>query len=254
MPSRFYVPLPLRADQVLALPSAAARHVQVLRMQPGDALSLFDGAGAEWAARIVRIGRSDVEVLSLSALQPSPELACAVTLAIGMPTNERMDWLVEKATELGVAALQPLVCERSVLRVDGERAAKKTAHWQAVSVAACEQSGRATVPLVAPVQALQAWLKGLPPRLPGATPAASDWRGILSLNAGRPLALLLQGKPLPSRAVFLSGPEGGLTIAEEETALGAGFVPVSLGSRTLRADTAPLAALSWIGLTDAANR
>ena len=223
-------------------------------MQPGDPLSLFDGSGAEWAARIVRIGRSDVEVSTSTELQALPEPRCAVTLAVGMPTNERMDWLVEKATELGVSRLQPLVCERSVLRVQGDRAAKKTAHWQAVAVAASEQCGRASVPVVASVQGLQAWLSGLTSQRPGDAPSEVDWRGVLSLTGARPIGLVLAAKALPLRATFLSGPEGGLSAAEDAAAIAAGFVPLSLGDRTLRADTAPLAAMSWIELTDASDR
>lgn len=250
MPSRFHVPLPLRADATLALPPAAARHVQVLRMQPGESLTLFDGSGAEWAATIVRMGRSDVEVLTSSPVPTVPELGCAVTLAIGMPTNERMDGLVEKATELGVAALQPLICERSVLRVEGDRAAKKAAHWQAVAVAACEQSGRSVVPVVAPIRALSAWLADLA-RLPTGVETPGEWRGVLSLGDAQPIGRLLPGRPLPARATFLSGPEGGLTPAEAAAARAAGFVPVSLGRRTLRADTAPLVALGWLAQLDA---
>ncbi len=224
-------------------------------MQPGDALNLFDGSGGEWTARIVRIGRSEVEVATTAAVQALAEPGCAVTLAIGMPTNERMDWLVEKATELGVTALQPLICERSVLRVQGDRAAKKTAHWQAIAVAACEQSGRATVPVVAAVQTLPMWLSSLPASPPGIDAApGDDWRGVLSLDDAHPIGRLLPGQPLPRRVSFLSGPEGGLSAAEEQAALATGFVPVSLGGRTLRADTAPLAAMSWVGLTDATAR
>lgn len=219
-------------------------------MQPGESLTLFDGSGAEWAATIVRMGRRDVEVLTSSLLPTLPELACAVTLAVGMPTNERMDGLVEKATELGVAALQPLICDRSVLRVEGERAAKKAAHWQAVAVAACEQSGRSVVPEVAPVRSLSAWLAMLLPPLPADTETTGEWRGVLSLGDAQPIGRLLPG-PLPARATFLSGPEGGLTVAEENAAQAAGFVPVSLGRRTLRADTAPLMALGWLALLDA---
>ncbi len=224
-------------------------------MQPGDSINLFDGVGGEWSARIVRMGRSEVAVEMVSSLQALPELSCAVTLAIGIPANERMDWLVEKATELGVAELQPLICERSVLRVHGDRALKKAAHWQAIAVAACEQSGRATVPVVAPITNLADWLGGLGTRQrDGGRQADTPWFGVLSLREAGSIGACLPGRPLPPSATFLSGPEGGLSAAEEDAAIAAGLVAVSLGARILRADTAPLTALAWVSLTDAAIR
>ena len=231
---RLFVEAPL-APGPLGLPASAARHVQVLRLQPGDALCLFDGRGGEWAARVAAIGRREVQV-EVAAHDPvDRELACAVTLAVGMPANDRMDFLVEKATELGVAAIQPLVCERSVLRLAGERADKRVAHWQGVALAACEQSGRTRVPQVAPVRALGDWLDGLP---------ASD-------GAARLVLSLADAQPLPAAplaVVALSGPEGGLSPAEETRARERGFRPVSLGPRVLRSDTAPLALLAHLAL------
>ena len=234
---RFFVDTPLAAPGEIALPPGAARHVQVLRLQPGDALTLFDGSGPEWQAEVTAMGRSEVHVRLVEATRPQRELHRAVTLAVVMPANDRMDFLVEKATELGAAALQPLVGERSVLRLSGERADKKRAHWQGVAIAAAEQSGR-TVPMrIEPVLPLAAWLAALP------EPAADEWRGLLSPRAAAPLA------PFPQpRALFLSGPEGGLSDAEEDAARARGFAAISLGPRILRADTAPLAVLSWLAL------
>ena len=235
---RFFVDTPLAEPGELALPAGAARHVQVLRLQPGDALTLFDGSGPEWQAEVTAMGRSEVRVRLIEAMQPQRELARAITLAVVMPANDRMDFLVEKATELGAAALQPLVAERSVLRLAGERADKKRTHWQGVAIAAAEQSGR-TVPLrIEPVQTFPAWLAALP--LAG----DDEWRGLLSPRAAQPLAAF----PQP-RALFLSGPEGGLSDAEEDAARAAGFAAVTLGPRVLRADTAPLAVLAWLALT-----
>lgn len=235
MPPRFHVPEPLQAGLELSLPAGAARHVQVLRLQPGDPLTLFDGAGGEWQASVTQMGRSEVRVLLQAHIAIERELPLAVTLAVGMPANERMDGLVEKATELGVAAIQPLMTERSVLRLQGERADKKIAHWQGVAAAACEQCGRTRVPLVAPVRGLADWLRALP--------AATGPRFVLSLRTPQPLAA-----PREAAVTFLSGPEGGLSEAEEALASAAGFVPVSLGPRVLRADTAPLAALAHLAL------
>ncbi len=238
MPPRLHVPLSLTGGAELDLPEGAARHVQVLRLQPGAPLTLFDGRGGEWHAQVLQMGRREVSVRIGDFHDVSRELPLAVTIAVGMPANERMDTLVEKACELGVAAIQPLLCERSVLRLSGERADKKVQHWQAVAVSACEQSGRTRVPVVAPVRSLGDWLGGL--ALPAAPP-----RLLLSLRDAEALPVVDAAGELLS----LSGPEGGLSDAEEEAARRRGFVPVSLGARTLRADTAPLALLAHLALT-----
>ncbi len=232
----------LQAD----LPEQAARHAQVRRVQPGDVLRVFDGQGCDWPARVLLVGRSSVRVeLGL----PAPvalELPLQVTLALVVPANERMDNLVEKATELGVAGIQPLMATRSVLRLDGERALRRQAHWQGVAVAACEQCGRAQLPEVAPVRPLQDWLQELVMKtLVQADAPSARW--LLSLHDGaQPVAAL--GSPAAALLISLSGPEGGLTGDEEAAALAAGFCAVKLGPRVLRADTAPLALLSWLSL------
>lgn len=235
---RFHCPTPLHIGATLELPDSAARHVQVLRLQPGQTITLFNGDGGESEARVTRMGRSEVLVEIVSHTTIEREAPREVHLALGMPANERMDWLIEKATELGVASLQPLQAERSVLRLAGERADKKRAHWQAVAIAACEQSGRNRVPAVHAIQALQAWLPAAP----------AGHRLLLSLQPdSRPLAqhmATLGSGPV----LFLSGPEGGLSAPEEQAARSQGFVPVSLGARTLRAETAPLAALAALTL------
>ena len=146
---RFHCPTPLATGLTLSLPPGAARHVQVLRLQPGDVITLFNGEGGEFDATVSRMGRSDVEV-EVGAHRPvERETARAVHLLAGITANDRMDWLVEKATELGVASITPLVAERSVLKLKGERAEKKLAHWQGVAVAAAEQCGLAVGQLVA---------------------------------------------------------------------------------------------------------
>jgi 16S rRNA (uracil1498-N3)-methyltransferase len=240
MPPRLHVQdLPLAPGAELVLPPGPARHVQVLRLQPGDAVTLFDGRGGEWDARVRAMGRSEVAVDVLARRPVERELPLAVTLAVAMPANDRMDFVVEKAAELGAAAIQPLVAERSVLRLAGERAEKRRAHWQSVAVAAAEQSGRTRVPAVLPVRPLADWLAGAPPAPPG-----SRW--MLSLEAdARPVGA--QALPLETLTV-LSGPEGGLGDAETRAARAAGYVPVDLGPRVLRADTAPLAVLAWLAL------
>ncbi len=245
MPPRIHVDVPLLAGTDLTLPAAASRHVQVLRLQPGDAITLFDGRGGQWQAAVLAMGRKDVTARLLAHQPLERELHTPVTLALGMPANERMDALVEKATELGVATIAPLVCERSVLRRAGERAARRSAHWQAIAVAACEQSGRNRVPQVLPPQPLRDWLAGQPTSLPVSLPP-DGLRLVLSLADGTlPLRQRLAahgGGPVS----LLSGPEGGLSPAELAAAAAAGHLPTTLGARVLRADTAPLAALAVI--------
>ena len=241
---RFYCPAPLTPGEPLALPASAARHVQVLRLQPGDVITLFNGGpevagvGGEYEATVTQMGRSQVQVQVGAHTAVEREAALQVHLAVGMPANERMDWLVEKASELGVASIQPLMTERSVLRLTGERADKKQAHWQSVAVAACEQCGGNRVPRVHPVMTLAQWLKA-----PAPLDAAQPQRLLLSLRP-ESLGLREAAHPTASAITFLSGPEGGLSTAEEDAALAQGFAPVTLGPRVLRSETAALAALA----------
>jgi 16S rRNA (uracil1498-N3)-methyltransferase len=250
MSLRLFVADPLRCDLEFALPEDAARHVQVRRAQPGDAVRLFDGRGGEWPSTILRMGKRDVEVRVGIHDPVDRELPQRLAIAIGMPANERMDFLIEKATELGVSLIQPLQTERSVLRLDAERAARRVAHWQAVAVGASEQSGRTRVPEVATVRTLTSWLAGLDDE---ATPGAVDraHRLVMSTGAAPTLALRVAatGAGASSGAaggawLALGGPEGGLAPDEEAAAVARGFAPVSLGPRILRADTAPLAWLA----------
>ncbi|WCT24517.1 16S rRNA (uracil(1498)-N(3))-methyltransferase [Acidovorax temperans] len=244
---RFHCPANLAPGAEIDLPPGAARHVQVLRLQPGDGITLFhggaDGPGGEFEATVLRMGRSDVRVQVGAHHAIEREAPRAIHLVAGITANERMDWLVEKATELGVASITPLVAERSVLKLKGERADKKLAHWQAVAVAACEQCGRNRVPVVHDAVDLAGWVRAHPQ--PPADPAA-PLRLLLSLREGtRPL---LQAAAGAGPVWFLSGPEGGLSAAEEALAVQHGFAPTTLGPRVLRAETAPLAALAALTL------
>ena len=234
---RFYCPTPLATGLALRLPAGAARHVQVLRLQPGDVITLFNGEGGEFDATVTRMGRSDVDVEVGAHHAVEREADRAVHLLAGITANERMDWLVEKATELGVASITPLVAERSVLKLKGERAEKKLAHWQGVAVAAAEQCGRNRVPTVHPAVTLTEWVKKAPP----------GERWVLSLSEGTQSLAQMQGQAAGlamAPVTVLSGPEGGLSPTEEAAALAAGFAPVTLGPRVLRAETAPLAVLA----------
>ncbi|WP_457281930.1 16S rRNA (uracil(1498)-N(3))-methyltransferase [Polaromonas sp. P5_D5] len=250
MTARFFADIALASGSIVSLPPSTARHVQVLRMQPGDALTIFNGQGngqpgseGEFAATVERMGRSDVEVLIGGYTATAREASRSIHLAVGMPANDRMDWLIEKAAELGVASIQPLMSERSVLRIKGERADKKIAHWRGVAVAACEQCGRSRIPPVHDVANLSDWLKG------AGQGAAGGTRLLLSLQDGsRPLAEAVAAAGAGA-LTFLSGPEGGLSAAEEAAAMACGFAAVTLGPRVLRAETAPLACLSFLAVT-----
>lgn len=241
--ARFYCPVPLAHGQVLDLPPTAARHVQVLRMQPGHALTLFNGEGGEFSAEVQHMGRSDVRVVVGEHRNIECEAAVQVHLAVGMPANERMDWLVEKATELGVHRITPLMTERSVIRLAGERAEKKQAHWQAVAASASEQCGRNRVPVIDLPERLDTWLARQ-------TPTVEVVHGVLSLHAStQPLQRLRESYTSTSSWVLLNGPEGGLTDAEDATARAKGFVALTLGVRVLRAETAALGALALLALS-----
>jgi 16S rRNA (uracil1498-N3)-methyltransferase len=233
---RLYSPTPLTEGAVLALPPSAARHVQVLRLQPGAPIVLFDGTGGEWDAQVERMGRSDVTARVVQHRAVEREPLRSVHLAIGMPANERMDWLVEKAAELGAASIQPLVTERAIVRLAGERAARKRDHWQAVAAAACEQCGGNRVPPVHEPVPLAQW-----------QPPQDAQRWLLSFA---PDAQPLRAAAGTGAVVLLSGPEGGLTPQEEDAARAAGFRPLTLGPRVLRAETAPLAALAALTLME----
>jgi 16S rRNA (uracil1498-N3)-methyltransferase len=242
---RFHCPALLATGAELDLPPGAARHVQVLRLQPGDTITLFHGGqaegdpGGEFDATILKMGRSDVRVVVGAHHATEREAPRAVHLLAGITANERMDWLVEKATELGVASITPLVAERSVLKLKGERAEKKIAHWQAVAVAACEQCGRNRVPVVHNAVDLAGWVRAQ-------AQATTVQRLLLSLRAGTAPLHTAAGPAGP--VVFISGPEGGLSSTEEDLALQHSFAPVTLGPRVLRAETAPLAALAALTL------
>jgi 16S rRNA (uracil1498-N3)-methyltransferase len=243
MAPRLHVDLALTEGASITLPPAPSRHVQVLRLQPGSELTLFDGRGGEWAARVERMARRDVQVSVGPHRAVERELPLSVTLALCVPAGDRMDAVIEKATELGAAVIQPLASERSVLRLSGERAARRRAHWQAIAIASCEQCGRNRVPQVHDLCPFEVWIGALPAARPMRAAAwLLSWRDALPWRDAA--AALRSGDDF----LLLSGPEGGLTPHEETLARARGFVAVSLGPRVLRADTAPLAALAALAV------
>ena len=229
---RMYCDLALAQGAEVALPEAAARHaVSVLRLQVGATLNLFNGEGGEYRAALVAVNKRETRARLLEFDATERESPLDVTLALGISAGERMDYSLQKATELGVTSIQPLATERSVVKLAGERADKRLQHWQHVVIAACEQCGRNRVPAVAPVQKLFAYL-------------ADVDRGkrllMLSPDASTPLK---QVAPTAG-VILLIGAEGGLAPAEYQAAQASGFEPVKLGPRILRTETAPVAALA----------
>jgi 16S rRNA (uracil1498-N3)-methyltransferase len=231
---RFYCPQPLRPGSVVDLPDTVAHHLHVVRQQAGDELVLFNGDGGQARARLVEIGkrRASAEVLALDAVDV--ELPFRVTLAQGLPEGSKMDWIVEKAVELGAAGIVPLAAQRSVVRLSGERADKRLAHWQGVVVSASEQCGRNRLADVAPVQDFHRWL---------GQDADGGTRILLSPHADASLAQWARATPARDVTVLV-GPEGGFTDQEEDAARAAGALALSMGPRVLRTETAGLAALA----------
>ena len=235
---RFYCPQPLSPGALADLPESVAHHLHVVRMQPGAALTLFDGRGGQYAATLAEIGKKRASAAVLAHEAVEAELPWAVTLAQGLPEGAKMDWIIEKAVELGVAAVQPLAAQRSVVRLSGERAEKRHAHWQGVIVAASEQCGRNRLAQLAPVADFHRWL--------GAAPAAPQPRILLSPRATQSLAGWAQANAAQALTLMV-GPEGGFTREEEEAALAAGALALSMGPRVLRTETAALAAMAMLG-------
>ena len=231
---RFFIPGALTRDaigQTIGLPAAAAHHaVRVVRLAVGDRLTLFDGAGGEYAATLLRIERKDVGVRIDSFDAVERESPLSVTLAQAIAANDAMDYAVRKAVELGATALQPLVTERSAPLPSGERRDKRLAHWKGVAVAACEQCGRNRIPPVSTPAPWNEWL--------------ASWKGagiVLVPGAAHSLAAL----PRPSAPIALAiGPEGGFTDREIGAAGSAGWHAASFGPRVLRTETAAAAALA----------
>lgn len=240
---RVFVAQPLGAGSVARLPAQAADHVtRVLRLRPGALLTVFDGRGGEYDAELLAAGRGTAEVRVGAHHAVERESPLQITLLQGLARGEKMDWIVQKATELGVGVIVPLATERSVVQLEAGRAERRASHWQAVAIAACEQSGRNRVPRVEAPLPLAAVCE------PGPEPLR---RWILVPGADCPLAAAAAAAAADGIGVgvaceLLVGPEGGLSDAEVALAVRRGFVPVSLGPRVLRTETAGIAAISML--------
>ena len=230
---RFHFPDNLACGMRASLPPQSAHHAaKVLRLRTGDEIILFDGNGGEYSAQINEIDKRGVTVQIGAHHASERESPLVVTLAQAISSGDKMDITLQKATELGIARIQPLESERSVVRLSGERAEKRVAHWQGVVISACEQCGRNQIPEVAPIRRLHDWLGGA---------EKSGLRLMLSPEAESGLRDL----PRPDQpATLLIGPEGGFSAAETASARHAGFIPVRLGARILRTETAALATLA----------
>ena len=225
---RLFVDAELRPQAELALSADAAHHAaRVLRLREGDAVVLFDGRGGEYAARLAMPGRGRVVAATGERSDPERESPLEITLLQAVSSSDKMDFTIQKAVELGVAAIQPVFSEKSVVRLSGEREAKKLMHWQRIAIAACEQCGRNRIPEVREPLALERYV------------AAAGVKILLSPSGSGKLAGLAT-----SPLILACGPEAGFSDAEEARLLRAGFTAVRLGPRVLRTETAALAALA----------
>ena len=224
---------PFSAGASVELPEEVVRHLHVLRLQAGDSVTLFDGTGGEYPAALGEIGKRHATA-TLGPHEPrEAETPYAITLAQGIAGGDKMDWLLEKAIELGVQRVVPLATARSVVRLSGERAQRRTEHWRALARAACEQCGRNRVPDIDAPTDFNRWIDS----------SNAPLRLMLSPRGTGGLESLPTAAPAGPVEILI-GPEGGLAPDEETAALAAGYLPVSLGSRVLRTETASLAMLA----------
>jgi 16S rRNA (uracil1498-N3)-methyltransferase len=232
---RIYLPLPLVLGDVLGLSEQAAHHVtHVLRLRPGAAMKVFDGQGCEHEALLLEVSRTRVKVEVGKATASIPEPSLAITLAQGIPRGDRMDLILQKAVELGVTVMQPLWTARSQTRAGGERLEKRMRHWQGVVISACEQCGRATLPVLSTPVEYGSWLPG---------GHRHGCRLLLDPDARQSLGDML---PPGDSILLLVGPEGGISAEETTLATTVGFSRVRLGPRILRTETAALAMLAGL--------
>ena len=228
---RFYLPTDLAPNTTFRLPENIVRHIHVLRLNTGDSITLFNGTGNDFDATLQAIGKRHAECHIHAQRQPENESPLAITLVQAISSGERMDFTLQKSVELGVHAIQPIISERCVVRLSGERAEKRVQRWQDIVIAACEQSGRSMVPPVLPIVSFTDYLRQMPPEL----------HLMMSLRR----ATTLRGiAPAPQTLRLMIGPEGGWTPAEEQAALDAGVQTITLGKRVLRTETAAMAAMA----------
>ncbi|BBB28247.1 16S rRNA (uracil(1498)-N(3))-methyltransferase [Neptunomonas japonica] len=226
---RFFEPCELHTGQTYSLSDATTQHVsRVLRMKAGDNITLFNGYGSEFLCTLERVDKRHVDVTVISEHSQSRTSPLQIHIGQAISRGERMDYAIQKATELGMHCMTPLFTERCEVRLNNDRQDKRTKHWQQVAISACEQSLRNELPVIAPIQPLQQWLDN----------TEADLKLVLHHHTEQPLEELER----PTSIALLIGPEGGLSEAEVEIALAAGFKPVAFGPRVMRTETAPVAA------------
>ena len=230
---RFFCNQPFDTGMLLALPDAVARHVQVLRLKEGELITLFNGTGGEYTASIERLEKKQVQVLVKSFSAREAETAHSLCLAQVLPEGSKMDWIIEKAVELGATAIQPLISSRSVVRLNEDRAMKKMHHWAGIMASAAEQCGRNRLPQLSEPQPFLNWI----------TQQDLHHRILLSPRGSQPLSHWARHQPAQAVTLII-GPEGGLSQAEEEAAIAHGVLCLTLGERVLRTETAGLAAMA----------
>ncbi|WJF89875.1 16S rRNA (uracil(1498)-N(3))-methyltransferase [Paraburkholderia bonniea] len=235
---RFFVGIPFQPGDIVQLPDDVTRHIHVLRLQAGDSIVLFNGAGGEYSAELIEVERRAASVHIHEFRDIDAEAPYRLTLAQGIAGGDKMDWLIEKSVELGASNFVPLTTTRSVVRLSGERAQRRHAHWQGIVRASCEQCGRNRLPDVAPVREIATWLGALP-----RMPAEGELRLLLSPRASISFTAL-PFTPPQGHIIVLVGPEGGFSAAEEAAATDHGFTAVGLGPRVLRTETAGIAVLA----------
>ncbi len=234
---RIFVEQPLKAGLAVKLSAAAAAHVsRVLRLEPGDELTLFDGRGGQYPGTLLEARGATVQVRAGKPEAVERESALGITLVQGISRGERMDWVLQKATELGVRTIVPVITERSVVKLDAVQRAKKLQHWRGIAIAACEQCGRNRVPDIAQPLELAHWLAS---REPG----AGEW--LLDPAADQSLGKIAR----TDEVTLLIGPEGGLSPLERQRAREAGLRAARLGPRVLRTETAAIAAIAVLQAT-----
>lgn len=229
---RFYVDFALSPDSVIELPDNVVHHLNVLRVKNTEEIVLFNGNGKVYPAlpEVLEKRRASVRILREEATDNESPLN--ITLVQAVSSAERMDFTLQKSVELGVAEIRPVISERCVVRLSGERAEKRVARWQEIVVSACEQSGRNIVPKVLPLTTYAQALQQLP---------QETTKLLMSLNRAQKLSDV---QPQSGKVVFMVGPEGGWTEKEEQQAFDVGFQSITLGKRVLRTETASLAAIA----------